>query len=556
MRRLSWMLAAGACLLSLAGCTDSDKLVGCGDSVHTGVIQGRVLLGDVPVHVRIDATDADHYSPERVVEADADSSGDYHLVVPLGNYKLRAKVLPPRCCTVLRTYYHNRAGPPYSYERRDTYRVTADTVITADFTLGSSVATIDFPEELEGHTVDLELYHPWCDLYSPYCACPFTERGIVSGGRAVFRIPALEPGPYQARVHLMQLEVADQALWVPWTRDRSAAASIDVPGGGTASLALSFPEQSAVLRGSVTGSWQRLGTQSPEITLMSPDSSSVIGTVFVQRDGSFETRIFLPGPVKLFVEVRDSGRWYGGPEFSKATVIDLAPGQTSLPVEIVESGLVLDLWEPTYQDIWKARVQLIDPQSLAIVRQTTVEVSHSYPFHGIPNLDPGSYLLRILPEPFLWQNWLGQWYDGADGPGEATPVTVPAGGGIGQVRIELTEGGQIAGTIWYEDTRETFGVIVYLTAAGDPASLGCMHPGEDCYCGGIRWTTPMSYVLRGLPEGAYKVGVWPWKQDVRPWPTNPPPETLWYPKTARWEEGAVLTVEGAGHVPGIDFDLR
>jgi hypothetical protein len=349
----------------------------------------------------------------------------------------------------------------------------------------------------------------------------------------------------------------DQTLWLPGTRDRALAKVIEVPAGGTASVGVRVEVASAVVKGRVIGSWQTLQDSWPMVTLVAADSSEDLAASFrVKEDGSFEARILDPVPAKLLVDINGSRRWYGGSSFSDAEVLPLQEGAELPQVEVVESGLLLDLREPTYQDISRASVQLIDPATLRVVHSARIDIRESNPFHAISNLAPGDYLLRILADQFLRQNWLEQWYDRAPGPETAMVVTIPSNGGVGSAKVELQEGGRIAGTIWYDDRRSS-GVLVYITSADDPVAIGRMHPGEDCYCGVVMIRSPYSYALRGLPAGSYKVGVWrlsfgaSWE-----WPDSPPPGTSWYPQEIDWSRAEVIDISGAGETPDIDFDLR
>lgn len=557
MQQVNRMLVAGIFLLSLLSCSESDRLLDCEEPVALGTVQGQVQLDGVQAHVRI-AAYSPSWAPIRKIETDVEPDGSYQLLLPIGAYCLEALVLPDRCCTPLREYYYNEEGPPYSYSERDTLCVTEDAIITADFILGNAVAHLTLPDELEGETV---LLHLCPERYAEdlYCSLRFTEGETITDGHATFQFIALEPGAYKARLSIgtYASSMPTQSVWLPPTRNRSLASIIDVPAAGTVTTELSYPDPPATIHGQITGSWSELGVYGPILKLVSQDSSSAIATLPTQQDGNFEGMIFYPEPVKIQVDINGSQSWYGGTEFANASVIDLQPGETSPAIEVIESGLLLDIREPTYQRCWRANVQLVNPQDQTVMRQITVLGSSRRPFYAIPNLDAGEYLLRIVPNRFLQFNWLGQWYDGVSSPEEATPIVIPPEGGIENVRIALSEGGRIAGTIWYENETGIFGVLVYVTRADDPAGLGYIHPGEDCCCGTTTWWTPIDYALRGLPDGDYKVGVWPWDIyafDQRP--SEPPEETLWYPGTQAWEDATVITAVGAQEVTEIDFDLR
>jgi hypothetical protein len=286
--------------------------------------------------------------------------------------------------------------------------------------------------------------------------------------------------------------------------------------------------------------------------------STVIAQVESDADGSFSVPCYAPEPFKVAIDIGAARRWYRGRTFADAALIDVAAGATSDPIDVVESGLLLDLSEPTGQREWRARVELVDPDTREVAGTYLVTVADGYPFHGISNLDTGTYLLHLIPDPFLAQNWLEEWYDGAGGPEGARPVTVPPGGGVAKVQVALRAGGGISGSIWYEPREDAFGAVLYLTRSDDPTAIGNRHPGYSWCCQSITWQEPMEYTLGGLAPGSYKIGIAPafdggvWLG----WAQQPPDGTVWYPNTTHWGDAETLMIDGAGVINGVDFDLR
>jgi hypothetical protein len=160
---------------------------------------------------------------------------------------------------------------------------------------------------------------------------------------------------------------------------------------------------------------------------------------------------------------------------------------------------------------------------------------------GIPNLRPGSYLLRIDPAFSGFAEWLPQWFDGSLTQEAATPITIANEGDVVPVHVTLTVGGKITGTIAdaaYPDADH----LVYYTRADDPASIG--------FSFGL---AGRSFTVPGLQDGDYKVGAW--RQPSRIYPEQPPSGTVWYPGTSDWTAAQVISIRDHGVVSGIDIEM-
>jgi hypothetical protein len=231
-------------------------------------------------------------------------------------------------------------------------------------------------------------------------------------------------------------------------------------------------------------------------------------------------------------------------------VIPLEAGQMAPRIEFVESGLVVDIHDPSYERYDDALIQLFDPQELTLVRELETRAQSAGTVFTLPNLDPGTYLLRILPRRFLTQGWIGQWYDGAQAPSEATPVIIPENGGIARVRMDLQEGGYVSGMLTFPQSLPFYDAVFYLTRADEPEPVGVLGP-EGTHVIGTR-----SYRLSGLPAGRYRLGVLPLGSGHGAWPQQPPSNVIWYPGTTSWDEAAVLEVIPPEEISGIDFELE
>jgi hypothetical protein len=550
-----------AALLSSTACNEEGLRAPCGSLRAGGVIEGRVATGDVRPQVRVTADDCAGMGTITTV---ADETGAFRLELPVGTYILRA------CCPVKSgssspscTAYFNADGPPYPFEAADTLTVTADTLIVADFELGSLEVAIAVPSAAENVRVRLEgvwasekVDPPGNPLSSP---STFAVYAWVRDGQAVFAIGGLQPGSYTLRMSLPRTswsqpdEAVTQMVWLPATRRRADADTICVPAGGTAHYEAAIPDNSVRLTGAITGSWQKLYFGGAQITLVAPDSSVTVASFATRSDGTFAADIQVPEPARMLIDIGGNPRWYPRGGFHEAEILDLAPGSSPLPIEVVESGLLLDIQGTFYPARWNATLQLVAPADSRIVAELDASSSGGHAFLGLANLDPGSYLLHILPQSFLSEAWTPQWFDRATDPHEATLIQVPAAGGVERVTITLEEGGRIEGQIWNDDELNPYGVMLYLTAAGDPTTLGRLWA-SDTRSAIWPWEAPLPYKARGLPDGEYKIGVWPRLAGASP--AQPPEDTIWYPQTTDWNAAQVLTITGNQATTGIDFDLR
>lgn len=63
------------------------------------------------------------------------------------------------------------------------------------------------------------------------------------------------------------------------------------------------------------------------------------------------------------------------------------------------------------------------------------------------------------------------------------------------------------------------------------------------------------YEVKGLPDGAFKIGAYPVDQGWS-WPDPPPDGTVWYPGTTDWESAGVVEIREAAVVTGVDIEMR
>jgi len=555
-----WIFRIGLGLLILVGvvaCTEEDPTVLC-PTCEGGFIAGQITWGGIPparVELRAIRVDVPDSMGLVGAEAVAAPDGSFAVGVPAGQYLLMAEVdvdHHPRGSANSVRYYYRSAGAPYSSTLRDMLVVRAGERTNADFRLGSVRIELDVPEALVGQTLRLEL--------------STEEDGLSQLGFAlseVGRHETIEFGGLQPLSHHAKLMIrgndphqpspAEQGIYLPAAYRLEEAVSHEVPATGTGAWSIALDPGCARLAGRVRGSWLDREPRRPELELWSPDSSYQVAEIQCNADGLFDHLIFAPEPARMMVRIDEVERWYGGDSFASAEVLELGPGVSLPAIEIVESGLLLEIEDESQDESWGARIDLHDPLDLRVRQTLFLSGRWGTRRYALHNLRPGSYLIRIRPESFLRERWLGQWFDAADDPAGARAVTVPADGGMHQIEITLQAGGRIEGTIEYPQDDRLNAVRVYLTDGSDPES------GSSLKCSGVFGDSPagrerIHYELNGLLPGDYKVGALrlDWGMD----PVEPPEETLWYPATTDWNQATVLTIGGSESLTEIDFELR
>ncbi len=543
MPRLQSTLVPLALTLLLVpfGCEDEDHGAPCDDARLGGVIEGRVITGGIPATARITALDRARGDSE--FEVGTDSTGAFHLDLPVGSYWLSARVDR----SWAEKLHYNLAGPPYDLARRDSLEVSADSPITADFLLASLRIEIEFPAAVESRGVYVSGYRVTAggDPQERPRDGSFYQATEVENGRAIVAIGGLAPGAYLAYMRTdtwAEDWLLTQELWLPAARSCAEAETIQVAVGTTTQYYAAIPGDPARITGSIVGSWRELATRRPMITLVVPDSAAVVAVLPVGDDGTFATNVLVPEPVRALIDIGGTQRWYPHGSFQESAVLDLVAGATLPPIVVEESGLLLEVSHPLHPYTEDARVQLLSREQAQVVATLPIPGAPAGPFHAFSNLDPGDYWLRIAPSQFLWVDWRPQWFDRAAGQDGAALVHVPAGGGVGRVSIVLEDGGRIEGEVSFEITPATPAATAYLTEAADPLSLGHRPASGTGH-----------YVASGLPDGDYKIGVW--LGPARMATPQPPEDTVWYPATTDWNAAQVLTITDAAVISGIDFDL-
>ncbi len=535
------LLAVAGLPLIPGGCTEegSPCLVG----IPAGRIEGRVLTGGLAVTAVIRATGvAGGEASGSTIEHDVEPDGRFGLDLPAGRYVVALRIGPYDA-----TYDYTAGGPGYGNVAPDTLRVDAAvSPVVADFALGGFTLDLPLSDRPEGEEVAIRLHRR--DT-APVASLPrYLDDGSapVQDGRATLTLAGVLPGEYQVEIVLVSRSSSGgEHFWLPGTRDRSDAPWYAVGVDEAVPLACELGGDPSRLEGRIAGAWLAMGLpEEPELFIVGPDSGLVMDRRRVESDGSFAVDLSLPGPVKLGVEQYGAVQWIGGPTFVEAATYDLRAGETITGIELVQSGLRLDIRAPTASSGWAA-FELHDPVDLSLMATVVVDIA-GHDVVGIPNLWPGDFLLHVAhrgPDEYgvsyRSPPWRPQWYDRAGAPAQAVPITIAAAGEVVTRELTLELGGAIRGRLETAPLPPR-GFHVFLSPADVDTVLDAWYV----------WYQAPDFDLAGLPDGDYKVGACPTSVPWI-WGLPPPAGTVWYPDTTIWDEAAVLEIRDACEVEGV-----
>jgi len=543
MRRLGLfvlpaLLAAASCL---TGCDDPTDPLSC---VAAGRIQGRVTVGGDPTYAQVRASRVvDGVETENVYVAAPDELGHYVLDLPAGDFIVR--LLTRQGYRFL--YDHTGSGLGYGQVPPDTVAVDAAvSPIGIDFLLGGLTVDLDVSSALEGEQGEVVLHLKDAVATGVWRTYLNTGSARIVDGRATVELAGVLPGEYKVEIvlgrrqYLCYCPYDGEHIWMPGTRDESASPWYRVAADSVVSLAWGTAEAPARITGRISGAWLDMGlSASPEVALVSPDSTVVMGRRSVSVDGVFAVDVQLPGPVKILVSHMGVQQWIGGPDFASATVFDLQPGQTIAGIELVESALLVDARSDKLSAVGP-EIHLYDP---ADGRLLSVADWAAGPDNlvGVPNLWPGDFALYITPSPHDLGTtaWRPQWFDRAALMANAVTVTVGSPGEIVRLDVALERGGTISGA-FAAPLPDDGSVYVVVTPQNERRTWGTSYAAAG----------HAAYSVVGLPDGGYKIGVF---HPYAGWDRgDPPPEgTLWYPGTPDWSAAGVIGIQDAGDVTGV-----
>ncbi|GAA5038466.1 carboxypeptidase-like regulatory domain-containing protein [Microbacterium fluvii] len=262
-------------------------------------------------------------------------------------------------------------------------------------------------------------------------------RGVDGGGTSYtvgadggFRFMGVRPGTYRLEVRSFDLPVLDQ--WWDGGDDYSHATPITLGTAEKRSDILVTPARSAIISGTVTlpeGIDPEVGSTT---VLARTLDDRLLGSAFVERDGTYTIIGLPPGPVKLkFVS---SGRqvatewWQDQPDLASATVLNLAPEEVRNDVDatlgpgasISGSVQLPDGVDGNSGTVWVYAYAVGAPEKAAA--STSVRGSDGwFSFHG---LTPGEYKLQFVPQNLAA---VGEWWRDARDFSSATVIALAPG---------------------------------------------------------------------------------------------------------------------------------
>jgi hypothetical protein len=496
VRPLSRLLLPLALLV--AGCTSSPP---DSPAYDVGAIEGRILGGGLPVAawVRARPVDQDSYTN---LEVKTDSTGSYSIAVPSGAYYIEV-------VTNTANFYYGPTGPRWDRAAGDSVHVGRD-VVRADIEVGR--LDVEIHSSLPSSPIRCELNDESRERTDPLAI--EAEDGTL---RCTF--PAIPPGVYTLR-----LRTNDSELWLPGSIDRGEAGRIRVDEGASVEYTASLDSWARV-SGRDVGCW----TDGSGFDIYAFNSdSSLAGRTYGGSDGTFEMDLLLAQPVRILTERGGILRWVGGPDFQGATVFDLHARETLNDLALVESGIACD-FDSLVNGGTTFRVTLVGETGHLYANRAYLES----PLR-IPNLEPGSYRLRLESERAT--GWVPQWYDGGDSASMATPIVISHAGEIARVTMHLVQGGKLLGRITTGSGSPIAGREIWFSRDHDGV--------PDYYEEGDTSDLDGRFAIIGLEDGDYTIG------------TTSDYGVSWYPGTADQGAAERIAIRDHGVAEGIEWQVQ
>ncbi len=535
MKRHAARAALPFLLLGLAfvGC-DSGRKLGAPDLAVARLV-GHVLTGSDPSAWRVEARGVDlPLGLARIIAGHPAADGAFALDVPPGRYLLRLDN------PGIPGHYYAASGPVTGSSQADTLEVAEGRILAGlDFRLGSARLEISVADPgLEGVRATLKFYRQAADGQGRE-GSPRTTEQLITGGTATLTLEGLPPGLYQAELvlgtpsHLAPVGRGGEHIWLPDSDGPEGADWYEITAGAMLPLAYASTAEAAHLSGRIDGAWLELGLDDrPLLDAIDTDSVLVLEGWPVDEAGAFTLDLLRPRPVRILIRQNTMAHYLGGPDFATATVYDPQPGQTITGVDEADCALTLDTGLETVY--WQPVFEVLTADGLTSLGQI-----HRDPVGDlfvVPNLWPGTFLLRILSPYHGLAPWLDQWYPGTLDVDLATPITLTDPGQILPLAMTLLEGGSISGRLVEKYILVPYPHVV-VTTADDPSVWGTANPH------GIE----QEYEVLGLPDGDYRLG------QTLAYATS---DTIWYPGTTDWTEAAVITITDGADVAGIDIPVE
>ena len=544
VRACAAVCAAAVCtvvVLLVSACSDTGPILPKSPAGGGFDVSGRVTACGSPLLAQISAiATMDDHRGDMVYECRSDASGSYSMPLAPGRYLLRASV----DTGLLRGMagYYAAGGLALAPAQADTLTVRGDgTETKADFRFGALHLRLHFPSTPVIDRVTLTVV-PWRDAMAGRTwGSASSEIPVGSSLADVADLP-IPPGTWAIRVQNASL---GERIWLPGTWNAAEAESIVVTENLSVDREYFLDSGVSVLRGSVVGSWQTIGSSSPRISAFTDDSTDV-SDLTAGSDGTFRMPFYSVRRVRLRVSIGSSTRWFGADSWAGATVFALTPGQETVVPPVVESGLLVRLEGEGASQVYDPILTFVDDAGQAPAPARCSKIGDAFP---VSNLLPGTYRIHIRPAYAGYEGWVAQWFDGASDLASSTPVVVPGGGVLVSLAVTLNPGGELSGHA-FRDPPGTmdYGSSVFVTPADADSLWGCS--GISAIDG--------TFHLRGLPPGAYKIGAAA-EESGNPscgssFTPSENPHVTWF-GGASWASATVVTIEGHETVDGIEIQL-
>jgi hypothetical protein len=522
-------LALVALLTGAPGCGRDDD--GSTPLTGTCVVNGRVGGCSADLSVRVIFEDASPRPGEGTFSLATGTSGGYQIELPAGDYLAYVS-------TGGGSVYYARTGPVVRRDLADTLRLRAsDVPRVVDFRTGALRISTAVPVALANAQFEFTAHLETAVADAPEFIRYTNEE--VANGRLEAVFPILIPGDYTVSA-LWEQDYSQKGdwFWLPAASVRAEAARYHVSADSVTFAAPAFANPPVRVSGRVTGAWQAFGMSAPYVRLVSPDSTlELAGEWRVALDGSWAIDLCVPRPFRLQTEVGGARLWYGGLRRQDSPIITPQPGQDVPDLDIVGGGVhvraALDIPGSLYSH---ATFEFFSPADLTPAGTWSASLKNQF---GLANVPAGAWLLRVSrpADDYHTTRWRGQWFDRAGTAAAATPVLVPAGGGIVTIDLALEMGGVIVG--------------VGTDAADDDWRKAILTRADATTVVASRYIFSSEYDFRfsGLEDGTYRLGITPARARVDG--DVPPPGVRWYPGTTDWAAAADLTIAGADSIGGL-----
>jgi hypothetical protein len=498
-----------------AGCSDEDNSASCtgpDGQALSGRITGRAIGGSGPVsNATIEVTSLDA-SPEVRVTTYTDSTGTYDVAVRPGGYRAAVLVAHPGGMDsgpAILPLYYTPQGVVANRDSATAFTVACETQ-HIDLLFGTVQLRFSYPAELDDGWTS-------CELVPSVGSVPLEETPSDSAGMEVATFPILPPGVWRARLSNSRFSV-----WFNQGLSSSSADSFVIEPGALRTLETSFTAHR--FSGTVTGSWQRLGTPyRPSVRLWddAPHRSSPVSSVTADEAGNYSGVVLAPGHVRMQVVINEVENWAGGRSWDTAERFEIPEtGDLRIP-DYVEGGIHCRL--VGLRDDWAE-------MTLEAAAGDWHDWSLPDSVCSLPNLAPGTYYLSVVGD--LGATFRPQYYDRADSRETATPIVISGDGSVVPITITIERGATLSGRVlrWDGTAR---GICTQLR-------IWTEHFG---YRNDYWASRDGSFRVEGLPPGKVKLGAW----------HGTPSFLTWYDGTLDEDQAHVFEIQGDEEISGIEF---